>query len=218
MVQIVGIICIFAYKRNHNNFMDDMEKIFKKNHGYMRMKDIKAANIHTRKIFKAVESGIIEKIKPGLYKLVSFGWDEHNSFTDIAKVNENAVICLASASEYYDFTTFNPSIAEIAVPHNTPRFNLDYPPVKVFYFSDKFYSCGIVVIKTKSGSFKIYNKEKTIADLFHYRKKIGDDIVIESLKNYLSNKKNRDINKLLEYASICNVEKVILPYIKAIVG
>jgi hypothetical protein len=107
---------------------------------------------------------------------------------------------------------------EIAVPHNTPRFNLDYPPVKVFYFSDKYYKPGIEVIETKSGSFKIYNKEKTIADLFRYRKKIGDDIVIESLKNYLSNNKNRNINKLLEYAAVCNVEKIILPYIKAIVG
>ncbi len=198
--------------------MKEIKEIFKINHGYMRMKDLKAANIHTRKIFQAVESGIIEKIKPGLYKLVSFPWDEHNSFTDIAKVNEHVVVCLASASEYYDLTTFNPSIVEIAVPHNTPRFNLDYPPVKVFYFSDKYYSYGIKVIHTKSGSFKIYNREKTITDLFRYRKKIGSDIVIESLKNYLSNKKNRNINTLLEYAAKGNVEKIILPYIKAIVG
>ena len=44
-------------------------------------------------------------------------------------------------------------------------------------------------LKQKVDLFKIYNKEKTICDLFRYQKKIGEDIVIESLKTYISNKK-----------------------------
>lgn len=56
----------------------------------MRVKSLKTASIHTRKVPHAVESGIIEKIKLGLYKFVSYNWDEHNSFTDIAKENGNA--------------------------------------------------------------------------------------------------------------------------------
>jgi hypothetical protein len=47
--------------------------------------------------------------------------------------------------------------------------------------------------------------------------KIGDDIVIESLRNYLKQKK-RDINKLFEYAEILKVKEKILPYVKAIIG
>ena len=61
------------------------------------------------------------------------------------------------------------------------------------------------------------NPKKTICDLFRYQTKIGDDIVIESLKNYLKLKK-RDINKLFEYAETLSVKEKILPYVKAIVG
>jgi predicted transcriptional regulator of viral defense system len=181
------------------------------------MKDIKKANIHTRKVAEALEKGIIEKIKPGLYKLVDYPWDEYTSFLDISNVNSNAVICLTSASSYYGFTTFNPSENEIAVPHNTPRFNLEYPPLKVYFFPDKYYEVGIEIVKKDIGSFKIYNMEKTIADLFRYRNKIGEDIVIESLKSYLVSK-HKNINRLMEFAEVCNVKKIILPYIKAIVG
>ena len=197
--------------------MKNMISLFKKNHGYLRMKDIKKADIHTRKVAQAIEEGVIEKIKPGLYKLIDYPWDEHTSFLDIFKVNNKAVICLTSASSYYGLTTFNPSENEIAVPHNTPRFNLDYPPVKVYYFLDKYYDVGIEVMKKNQGSFKIYNREKTVADLFRYRNKIGEDIVIETLKSYISSK-HKNINKLIEFAEICNVKKIILPYIKAIVG
>lgn len=90
-------------------------------------------------------------------------------------------------------------------------------PVKVYYFQDKYYEAGIEVVKKNHDSFKIYNREKTIADLFRYRNKIGEDIVIESLKSYLSGN-NKNIPRLLEYSEISNIKKIILLYLKAIVG
>ena len=114
--------------------MKAMIKIFYSNKGYARMKELKVAKIHTRNIANALSEGIIEKIKPGLYKLVNYQWDENGSFTDISKSNKMAVICLTSASEYYEFTTFNPSIITVAVPNNTGRFLINYPPIKTYYF------------------------------------------------------------------------------------
>jgi hypothetical protein len=65
---------------------------------------------------------------------------------------------------------------------------------------------GIDEKETKSGLIRIYNQEKTICDLVRYQHKIGDDIVIESLKNYLKQKR-KDINKLIKYAESLNVKK-----------
>lgn len=197
--------------------MDRLLKIFKAHKGYAKMQDLRNNSVQTRTIAKAVEEGVIEKIKPGLYKLVNYQWDEHGSFADVCKANKNAVICLTSAAAYLDLTTFNPSYITVAVPHNTPGFKLDYPPVQVYYFPDKYYNNGIEELSTKSGLIKIYNSEKTICDLFRYRNKIGDDIVIESLKNYLKIRK-RDINKLFEYAETLSVKEKIHPFVKAIVG
>jgi predicted transcriptional regulator of viral defense system len=198
--------------------MEKITKIFIKNNGYARMMELRNSGVQTRDIAKAIENGLIEKIRPGLYKLVNYDHDEHESFVEICHANIRAVICMLSAASYYELTTFNPSEIYVAVPNNTDKFKLIYPPIKVYYFADSYYSPGIEILKTKSGIVRIYNKEKTIGDLFRYMKKIGEDIAVESLKTYLQNRKERNIPKLIEYAEICGVKKKIEPMVKAILS
>lgn len=198
-----------------------MKKIIdtlKKYNGYSRMGELRQAGIQTRDIAKAVENHIIEKVKPGLYKLVDYPWDEHGSFADVCNSNKKAVICLLSAADYHQLTTFNPSEIYVAVPNNTDKFVLRYPPIKVYYFGDNYYEPGIETIDTDSGKIRIYNKEKTIGDLFRYINKTGEDIAVESLKEYLKKRKDRSIPKLLEFAEICDVRKKIEPMVKAILS
>jgi predicted transcriptional regulator of viral defense system len=198
--------------------VENIIQVFEENKGYARMNELKKAHIHTRNIARAVEEGKIEKIKPGLYKLVDYPWDEHSSFADVCSANKKAVICLLSAASYYELTTFNPSEVYVAVPNNTDKFNLNYPPIKVFYFGDNYYLPGIETMKTKSGTIRIYNKEKTIGDLFRYRNKLGEDLALESLKEYLRNRKYRNISRLMEYVEICGVKKKVEPMIRAILS
>lgn len=181
------------------------------------MKDLKSHGIHTRTIARAVKKDIIEKIKPGLYKLIDSPWDEYSNFIDIYRSKNDAVICLLSALEYYDLTTFNPSEITVAVPHNTDKFNINYPPIDVYYFPNKIYKSGIEDIEKRNGIFKIYCKEKSIADMFRYRNKLGEDIALEALNNYLK-QPSPDINKLRKYAKICRVKTIMLPYLKAMVS
>jgi hypothetical protein len=63
-------------------------------------------------------------------------------------------------------------------------------------------------------SLKVYSPEKTLADCFKYRNKIGMDTVLEALKFYQQRKKTR-IDQLLHYARICRVEKIMRPYLEA---
>ena len=198
--------------------MEKLTKIFKKNTGYARMNELRKSGIQTRDIAKAVENKIIDKIKPGLYKLVDYPWDEHSNFADVCYSNKKAVICLLSAVDYYQLTTFNSPVVYVAVPNNTDKFILNYPPVNVYYFADNYYNRGIETIKTKSGIVRIYNKEKTIGDLFRYMNKLGEDVAVESLKEYLKNRKDRSIPKLLQYSEICGVKKKIEPMVKAILS
>ena len=180
------------------------------------MKYMRDAGIHPRDITKAMDMNIIEKISSGLYKLIDYSWDEHLSFLDVSKAKKTAVICLISALEYHQLSTVNPSVIFIAVPHNTDKFSMEYPPVKVYYFQDTFYELGIEQINTKTGTFRIYNAEKTICDMFRYRNKLGEDLALEGLRNYLK-RKDADMAKLREYAIKCQVKTVLLPYLKAMV-
>ncbi|MCK6603376.1 MAG: type IV toxin-antitoxin system AbiEi family antitoxin domain-containing protein [Ignavibacteriaceae bacterium] len=196
--------------------MSEIRSVFQEQNGYARMHDLKIAGIHTRKIAAAVKTGEIEKIRPGLYRLAEYPRDQFSSYYDIYAANDKAVICLVSASAFHELTDYIPEETSIALPRNYTSFAIEYPPVNIYYFPEKHLKSGAEFIITDNGRFKVFSAEKTIADLFRYRKKTGDDIVLESLKNYLS-RKNRDINKLLEYSAESGVQKQMMPYLKAMV-
>ena len=61
---------------------------------------------------------------------------------------------------------------------------------------------------------RVYSPEKTIADCFKFRNKIGLDVVIEALKLYKKRKQFK-VNELMKYAKIDRMEKVMTPYIEA---
>jgi hypothetical protein len=62
---------------------------------------------------------------------------------------------------------------------------------------------------------RIYSPEKTIADCFKYRNKIGMDTAIEALKIYRERKRFK-LDDLTRFARVCRVEKVIRPYLEAL--
>ncbi|MTI88590.1 MAG: hypothetical protein FH748_11530 [Balneolaceae bacterium] len=192
-------------------------EIMRNKGGYATMKELKEAGIHTRTVKEALEEGLINKIKPGLYKLRDHQRDEYESFVDIHMANENAVICLSSALAYHELTTFNPSKITVAVPNNTDRFELDYPPIDVYFYRENIYKAGITKVDRSYGSFKIYNKPKTVCDMFHYRNKVGEDLAFEGLKNYLD-LTEANLNELQEYMKISRVKTVMKPYLKALVS
>ncbi|UCH92513.1 MAG: type IV toxin-antitoxin system AbiEi family antitoxin domain-containing protein, partial [Candidatus Aminicenantes bacterium] len=206
----------------------DMEKetvkekiveFMRNNGGYARMKDFKAKSFRTSKIKKLVDDGTLDKIKPGLYRIADLEYpgDISISFVDVSKAIPGGVICLISALSYYELTTFNPSKIYVAIPNKKHSPGIIYPPVEIFYFRERFYKPGIETIETDYGDVMIYNREKTICDIFRYRNKLGEDIALEALKAYISYK-HADLYKLKEYAEVCQVKNVLLPYLKALVG
>ena len=61
---------------------------------------------------------------------------------------------------------------------------------------------------------RVYSAEKTLADCFKYRNKIGMDTVLEALEIYRERMKPKP-RKLSEFARICRVEKTMRPYLEA---
>lgn len=62
---------------------------------------------------------------------------------------------------------------------------------------------------------RIYSPEKTIADCFKYRNKIGLDTAIGAFKLY-HEKRQFNPEDLLKIARVCRVEKLFRPYLEAL--
>jgi predicted transcriptional regulator of viral defense system len=194
-------------------------KFVKSHGGYARMGEFKESRFSTRDIARLVEDGELEKIKTGLYRLaeMSISSEEYMEMVDVCHAYPKAVVCLASALSFYDLTTFNPQKISIALPHNNRAPKMTHPPLRTYFFSDGFYGWGIATIKRKYGEIRVYEPEKTICDTFRYRKKLGEDMAMESLRNYLNNYKKPDIAKLIKYAQQSQTKTVMTPYLRALV-
>ena len=98
-----------------------------------------------------------------------------------------------------------------------PRIpSLDYPPIQAHRFSNEACNSGIEEHLIDGVSVRIYSPEKTLADCFKFRNKIGMDVALEALKLYKTRKKFNP-GELLKYAKICRVAKVMRPYLEATV-
>ncbi len=196
--------------------MNEIVQYLTYHNGYATMKELKEAGYHTRNIRKLVDSGIIEKIKPGLYRLYDSSSADlfTQSFVDICKSVPKGVICLLSALDHYNLTTINPAKIHIAIPNQSKPPVIEYPPVEFYYFREPMFNLGIKEVEVENGSFRIYSMERTLCDIFRYRNKLGEDIALEALKSYISLDK-ADLNKLRYLAVKCRVKNAMLPYLKA---
>ena len=104
----------------------------------------------------------------------------------------------------------------MAIRHKSWRPKIKYPPVEFYYFSTKQFETGIDEIKIKGHTVRIYCPEKTICDCFRYRNKLGLDVAKEGLSEYLKHG-DRNLEKVLEYAKICRVKKLLETWLNALV-
>jgi predicted transcriptional regulator of viral defense system len=192
------------------------EEIFRMYGGRLRMSEAIAHGITRYTLYSLKNKGVIEQVSRGIYRLVELPPISNPDLVTVSLRFPNAVICLISALAYHEITTQIPHEVSIAVPRDTRMPSLDYPPIKVHKFSNETYRSGIEEYRIDDVPVKVYNPEKTLADCFKFRNKIGTDVVMEALRLYKTRKKF-DVGKLLQYARICRVERVMRPYLEGAV-
>jgi len=188
--------------------------LFKINGGFLRYSEAIKQGIHPRVLYELVELGIVEKLQRGLYALTDLPDIEEPDFVAISKMMPEGVISLISALSFHRLTVQIPRWIDIAVPQKYIPPKINHPPVKIHWFSDKFYKAGVEKYNFGGTEIKIYSREKSIIDCFRLRKKVGIEIAIEVLKNYLK-QDNINMNLLLDYAKDSRVIKIVEPYLQA---
>ena len=168
-------------------------------------------------LYKMRDQGIITEVVRGIYQLAEHPELSNPDFVTVALRHPQAVIALISALSYYDLTTQIPHFVYVALPQGTKRPTSDYPPLEIVWLSPKVYQAGIETVTIDSIEVKIYDREKTICDSFKFRNKYGEDVALEALKNYLDQPDSRwDLPNLMHYARLNRVDRLMTPYLKAL--
>jgi predicted transcriptional regulator of viral defense system len=185
--------------------MEKLIAIFKDNSGFLQSKSI-TCRTQWRALNRMMNDNSVSKVKRGLYRLNDY--DHDSSFIEVSKIVPSGIICMFSAWFYYGLTTTIPHENHIAVTQNKKIILPDYPPVRLYYLSEKFYQLGVTQIGMDGSSVKIYDLEKSVCDAVRFRNKVGLDIAFEVVKNYVR-RKDRNLNKVSEYARLMRVEKIM---------
>lgn len=189
--------------------------LFRQHGGTLRTAEALRLGIHPRTLYALRDSGALQQLSRGLYRLADLPPLSNPDLVLVARKLPKAVICLVSALAFHELTTQVPHAVDVALRSGSAKPTLDYPPLRTFWFSGPAWSEGVEVHQVDDAPVHIYGPEKSVADSFKYRRKIGLDVAVEALKLYRQHPEF-DVGKLLHFARICRVEKVMRPYLEAL--
>lgn len=193
----------------------DYIEIFREAGGQMRMSEAIAAGIGKSTLYRLRDKNIITPVSRGIYRLAELPAISNPDLATVCLRYPKAIICLISALSFHELTTQVPHRVSIAVPRDSRLPTLEYPPLESHRFSREAYKAGIEKHDIDGVAVRVYDQEKTIADCFKFRNKLGMDVVLEALGLYRDKKRiNRD--RLLQYGRICRVGKVMMPYLETL--
>jgi predicted transcriptional regulator of viral defense system len=194
---------------------EEATEIFKKHGGVLRTAQALRSGIHPRTLYAMRDSGLLEKVSRGVYRLASSPPLGNPDLVTVATRIPGGVICLISALSFHDLTTQIPHEVHVALPSGAEEPRLEHPPIRTYRFTGESFTEGIETHDVDGVGVRIYSPEKTIADCFRFRNRIGLDTAIEALRSYRERGRLR-VDVLMRYASICRVTTVIQPYLEAI--
>ncbi len=179
-----------------------------------RTKELNDQGISGYKIIKLVQEGVIVKVYQGVY---SIGDINKLEIRDINVIVENGIVSLKSAAYYYKLIDGEELKIEITLDRDHKPPKLPYDIFCYYYTSSKFYDIGLNVIDQNGRKIQIYDKERTVCDIIRHRSKYDSNEVREIVNNYLIGK-DKDIDKLLTYATELRIRSAVERYIEVLGG
>jgi predicted transcriptional regulator of viral defense system len=189
--------------------------IFRKQGGIMRTAQALRAGIHPSTLYTMRDVGTLEVVSRGMYRLAGSGPLGNPDLVTVATRVHCGVICLISALAFHEITTQIPHEVHVALQRGAEEPRLDHPPIKTYRFADQAFKAGVETHELDGVDVRIYSPEKTLADCFKFRNKIGLDTAVEAVRFYRE-RRSVNVDALMGYAAICRVEKVMRPYLEAI--
>jgi predicted transcriptional regulator of viral defense system len=183
----------------------------------LRAADVRAHGWPPQLLLSLHQAGKLQRVARGLYSLPDIEITEHQAALVVCQRVPKAVLCLLSALQFHEVGTQMPHEVWIALPQGTQAPALDYPTLRIARLRGAAYSEGIETVIEHGSSIRVYSIAKTVTDCFKFRNKIGLDVALEALKDAWR-KRKITMAEITHFAKINRVEKVMQPYLEAMVA
>lgn len=180
--------------------------------GVIKSSVLSKQRIHRSVLSKMVEQGDLYYCSRGIYMLADEWEDE---FFLLQQKYKRGVFSHATALYLHGYSERVPLSFHLTFPTKYHASSLKQENVIVTRVKDENYELGLAEVVTPSGNKVItYDLERCLCDVV---RGTGDDIQIinYAMKKYAASKQ-RDINKLMEYAKQLRVERKIRNYMEVL--
>lgn len=189
-------------------------EVFANAGGTLRTGEVLDAGIHPRDLYALRDSGDLEQISRGVYRLARLSPLSEPDLVTVAMRVPKAVVTLISALHFHDLTSEIPHAVSIALPRGTATPRLDWPPLEVHRYSGDHFTYGVETYRLDGVTVRVFSAAKTIADCFRFRSQVGTEVAVEALREALAERKATPA-EIMRAARVCGVDAVVLPYLEA---
>lgn len=181
--------------------------------GILLTKNAIEAGISKHALYNFIRDNGFEKAAHGVYASPET-WEDENYILSLRC--PQGVLSHDEALYYHGLTDREPlqKTVTIYTGYGTSRMVAD--GIKVFTVKKELLDIGKEIVKTSYGhDIPLYNRERTICDLIRSRNRFEIQDFQTALKTYIMGK-NKNLNRLMEYAKLFHVDKKIREYMEVL--
>lgn len=194
-----------------------VKNVIESKNGIAKVSDMVSAGAARADIKKLYADGYIQRVSQGYYQLSST-----SELTDeqiVSSVIPQSIVCMESALFYYGYSDFMPRVKSVAIPRTSSRKAIDALsiPLKVYYVSKEIYELGKTTVTENGTTFAIYDRERTICDIFKHRNKMDSEMFNKALHAYAKDD-NKYLGNLSVYAKKMHVYKKVMELMEVLLN
>lgn len=193
--------------------MDEMSRLVQ-NHNYITPEIAEKSGISKFKFYKYVRENGLEQVHRGIYSSADDWVDE---LYILHQRCPNAVFSHDEAFYYHGLTDREPLVHTLTIysGYNSHRLTAD-GTCKVYTVKKELLAVGKTMVNDNCGNLiPMYDLERTICDMMRSRNSIDTQDFNSVLKTYVS-RKDKNLNRLMEYAKLFRVDNVIRRYMEVL--
>jgi predicted transcriptional regulator of viral defense system len=183
--------------------------------GTLRPRDLARHAIPPDYLDRLYRSGRVDRVARGLYAWPDAEVSEHHSLAEAARLIPRWVVCLLSALRFRGLTTQSPREVWLTLPSRAWAPKADYPRLRIIRAIGLALTAMVQEHRVEGVAVKVYSPDKTVADCFKHRSKVGLDVALEALRDALRGRK-ATMDELWAAARVCRMENVMRPYLESL--
>lgn len=183
-----------------------------KSKGVVRARELDQIGVSRAVLGRLVAQGALVRTQRGLYVEANRPPTENHPLAELAARVPGAVVNLLSALAFHQVIEA-PEVPWVAIgqgrqaPRLHERIEITWAPARLLYL-------GVTVHDVEGVDVPVTDLARTVADCFKFRNRLGIDIGIGALREYI--RRRADPAVLWEMATECRVQNIMRPYLETL--